>query len=271
VSSAPDTRRVRHEAKRRNLQVARVETLAPKMLRVVLQGEELKGFTSLGFDDHVKLFFAAEDGGKDSPPATHGPGRGDNAPPAAMRDFTPRWFDAEAGELWIDFFLHEAGPAASWASRVAVGQSLTVGGPRGSFVISLEGIDSHVLIGDETALPAMSRRLSELPSGVSALAVIETDEGSAAYPLQSRASLQVVRIARTAVSCAPASQLINALRTVQFPAGRCFVWVAAESQVARAIRRYLTDERGIDKRWVKAAGYWQRGATGVHDNIADED
>jgi NADPH-dependent ferric siderophore reductase len=258
VSSAPDTRRVRHETRRRNLTVARVENLAPKMVRVVLQGEELNGFTSLGFDDHVKLFFAAgEDGRADLP--------------AAMRDFTPRWFDAEAGELWIDFFLHEAGPAASWASRVAVGQALTVGGPRGSFVISLEGIDSHVLIGDETALPAIGRRLSQLPAGASALAVIETDAGSAGYPLESKASLQVVRIARTAVSAAPASQLINALRAVQFPVGRCFVWVAAESQVARTIRRYLTDERGIDKRWVKAAGYWQRGATGVHDNIGDEE
>jgi NADPH-dependent ferric siderophore reductase len=49
------------------------------------------------------------------------------------------------------------------------------------------------------------------------------------------------------------------------------VWVAAESQVARTIRRYFTDERGIDRHWVKAAGYWQRGATGVHDNIADEE
>jgi NADPH-dependent ferric siderophore reductase len=269
VSSAPDTRRVRHETRRRNLTVARVEKLAPKMVRVVLQGEELNGFTSLGFDDHVKLFFTAEDGKTDSPPSTtHG---SDNAPPAAMRDFTPRWFDAESGELWIDFFLHEAGPAAGWAARVAVGQSLTVGGPRGSFVISLEGIDSHVLIGDETALPAIGRRLSQLPAGASALAVIETDAGSAGYPLESKASLQVVRIARNAVSAAPASQLINATRGLQFPAERCFVWVAAESQVARAIRRYLTDERGIDKRWVKAAGYWQRGATGVHDNIADEE
>jgi NADPH-dependent ferric siderophore reductase len=228
------------------------------MVRVVLQGEELKGFTSLGFDDHVKIFFSSgEDGRADSP--------------AAMRDFTPRWFDAEAGELWIDFFLHEAGPAASWATQVAVGQSLTVGGPRGSFVISLDGIDSHVLIGDETALPAMSRRLAELPAGVSALAVIESDEGSVGYPLESRAALQVVRVPRSAPSDAPASQLINALRGMQLPAGRCFVWVAAESQVARTIRRYLTDERGIDKHWVKAAGYWQRGATGVHDNIADED
>ena len=258
MSSAPDTRRVRHETRRRNLTVARVETLAPKMLRVVLQGAELEGFTSLGFDDHVKLFFSSDAEGR-------------TASPAAMRDFTPRRYDAEAGELWIDFFLHEAGPAASWASQVAVGQSLTVGGPRGSFVISTDGIDSHVLIGDETALPAMSRRLAELPAGTSALAVIETDEGSEGYPLESRAALQIVRVPRSASSDVPASQLITALRAMQFPAGRCFVWVAAESKVARAIRRYLTGERGIEQHWVKAAGYWQRGATGVHDNIADEE
>ena len=138
-------------------------------------------------------------------------------------------------------------------------------------MISLDGIDSHVLIGDETALPAMSRRLAELPAGNSALAVIETDEGSVGYPLESRAALQIVRVPRSALSDVPASSLIKALRGMQFPAGQCFVWVGAESQVARTIRRYLTDERGIDKRWVKAAGYWQRGATGVHDNIVDED
>jgi NADPH-dependent ferric siderophore reductase len=255
--SSPDTRRVRHETRRRNLTVARVETLAPKMVRVVLQGEELEGFTSLGFDDHVKLFFPSD-----------ADGRVDSG--TAMRDFTPRWYDAETGELWIDFFLHEAGPAASWASRVAVGQSLTVAGPRGSFVIALDGIDLHVLIGDETALPAMSRRLAELPAGTSALVVIETDEGSVGYPLESRAALQIVRVPRGTPSDSPASQLISTLRGMPFPAGRCFVWVAAESQVARTIRRYLTGERGIEQNWVKAAGYWQRGATGVHDNIADE-
>jgi NADPH-dependent ferric siderophore reductase len=138
-------------------------------------------------------------------------------------------------------------------------------------VISLDGIDSHVLIGDETALPAMSRRLAELPAGTSALAVIETHDGSLGYPLESRAALRIVRVPRSAPSEVPASQLINALRGMQFPEGRCFVWVAAESQVARTIRRYLTVERGIERHWVKAAGYWQHGAKGVHDHIADEE
>jgi NADPH-dependent ferric siderophore reductase len=248
----PSISRVRHEAKRRNLLVTRVERFGPTMLRIVLGGEELPGFTSLGFDDHVKLFFA---GGEQTP---------------VMRDFTPRRYDAAAGELWIDFYLHETGPAATWAAQVAVGQTLDVGGPRGSAVISLEGIDSHVLIGDETALPAIGRRLEELPATTSALVVRESDGGAQSYPLQSRAALTVVEVARAAQGASPGQEIIETLRKVRLPEGRCFIWVATESQAARAIRRYLTDERGLDRHWIKAAGYWQRGATGTHDPIQDD-
>ena len=49
-------RRVRHEPRRRMLTVKQVETIAAHMVRITLSGD-LEGFTSLGFDDHVKLFF----------------------------------------------------------------------------------------------------------------------------------------------------------------------------------------------------------------------
>jgi len=67
MNDGPRVARVRHEIKRRRLTVARVERLPPKMVRIVLGGEELRGFTSLGFDDHIKVFFpgspaAATDG-----------------------------------------------------------------------------------------------------------------------------------------------------------------------------------------------------------------
>lgn len=254
MSSLPDITRVRHELKRRNLTVARLERLAPKMLRVVLAGAELAQFTSLGFDDHVKLIFSAA-GGPDEP---------------EMRDFTPRRFDADAGELWIDFYQHEAGPAAAWAAQAAVGQPLTVAGPRGSSVIALDGIESHVLVGDETALPAIGRRLEELPAGTAALVIVESDGGSKGYPLKSRAALEIIEVERPGRSAAPGAGLIDALRRLKFPPGRCFTWVATESQAARAIRRYLTDERGLDRHWIKAAGYWQRGSIGTHEVIQDE-
>jgi NADPH-dependent ferric siderophore reductase len=137
-------------------------------------------------------------------------------------------------------------------------------------VISLEGIDVHVLVGDETALPAIGRRLEELPPQVRALVVLDTEEGARSYPLASRAQLEVVTVS-PGDPVSRAERIIEALRNVRYPTGACFTWVAAESNVARAIRRYLMNERGIDKRWIKAAGYWRRGGVGTHETITDEE
>lgn len=266
MSNAPRIARVRHELKRRRLTVARVEHVAPKMVRVALSGAELQGFTSLGFDDHVKLFFPGTKEG--SAIASHSL---KEASSPAMRDFTPRRLDLQAGELWIDFFLHEAGPATNWASQVTVGESIEVGGPKSSTVISPQGIDSHVFIGDETALPAISRRLEELPVGARALVVLEVDANSRWPTPESLAELEVVWVIRKTSVDAPAHDLTDRLRTLTFPPGQCFVWVALEFHAARAIRRYLREERGIEKDWIKAAAYWQRGAAGAHDRIGDDD
>ena len=44
------------ELKRRKLEVLRSERISPSMVRLVLGGDDLAGFVSLGFDDHVKIF-----------------------------------------------------------------------------------------------------------------------------------------------------------------------------------------------------------------------
>lgn len=49
--------RHRHDTRRRNLKVQEVISPTPNMRRIVLGGEDLAGFISLGADDHVKLFF----------------------------------------------------------------------------------------------------------------------------------------------------------------------------------------------------------------------
>jgi NADPH-dependent ferric siderophore reductase len=240
----PQVARVRHELKRRTLTVARVEQIAPRMIRVVLGGDALQEFTSLGFDDHIKLILPDGAGG------------------VAMRDFTPRRYDPLHGELWIDFYLHEAGPAAAWARQAAAGQALEIGGPKGSAVISNAGIATHVLIGDETALPAIARRLEELPTTQRARVIIEVEDVGAWRSFALLGNAEVVWVARGGV--------IDALRRLRFPDAHCFFWVAAESQSARAIRRHLT-ARGVGKRWIKAAGYWQRAASGKHEVMDDDD
>jgi NADPH-dependent ferric siderophore reductase len=251
MNAAPQVTRVRHDLRRRKLVVSRVETLAPGMRRVVLRGAELAGFTSLGFDDHVKLFFFT--GGSEK----------------EMRDFTPRRFDAAAGELWIDFFLHQAGPAAAWAARAVAGQSLEVGGPKGSAILSPDGIDEHVLIGDETALPAIARRLEELV-GHTARVFVEVADAAAWRDFPLPGSHEVVWVSRGAEPAAPAQSLVAALEAAEFSPSRRHFWVAMETQSARAVRRSLLD-RGVDRHWIKAAGYWQRARPGTHEHIADDE
>ena len=56
----------------------------------------------------------------------------------------------------------------------APGQTLRIGGPRGSFIIPTN-FDWHLLIGDDTALPAIARRLEELPAGTRAVVLVEVD------------------------------------------------------------------------------------------------
>lgn len=253
MSEAPRIERVRHELRRRRLDVLRVERIAPLLTRVVLGGDELQGFTSLGFDDHVKLFFPARAGGE-----------------PAMRDFTPRRYDPAKGELTIDFFVHEAGPAADWSREARVGDMLTVGGPKGSAVIALEGIDAHVLIGDETAIPAIARRLEELPAGTPAVVFVESGTTTPWLDLPAATGVQVHWVAREPAGQPPASALIEALRRRGAFAPRTFFWIAGESRTARALRSYLRAERGVDLAWIKASGYWQRGAPGAHEKIGDD-
>src|SRR3546814_1783518 len=85
----------------------------------------------------------------------------DGARPVA-RDFTPRHFDHARTELTIDVALHAHGPATDWAATVTEGQEVGIGGPRGSMLIP-DSFHTHLLIGDETALPAIARRVDELP------------------------------------------------------------------------------------------------------------
>lgn len=145
-------RRVRHQLRFRLLEVQRTEMLTQHMVRITLGGEDLAGFESPGFDDHIKLFIPAP--GEEAPPRPELSERGVSFPAGqahpAVRDFTPRHHDPVAGTLQIDFALHETGPASEWARQARPGQKLGIGGPRGSFILPID-FDWHLLIGDETA------------------------------------------------------------------------------------------------------------------------
>lgn len=263
-------RKVQHPLKARLLQVRRTARLSPYMVRVTLAGDDLAGFVSASFDDHVKIFLPAEAGAVPALPQVgpRGPAWPEGVPRPVARDYTPGRYDPEAGELDLDFVLHGHGPAATWAAQARAGQYLGVAGPRGSFVIPHE-YDWHLLIGDETALPAIARRLAELPRGTRVLAVIEVRHAAAQLPLPSEADVRLQWV-RCGVDMADGSSALErAVRRLHLPEGEGYVWAAGESAAIRAIRQHLVGERGIDKSRIRAASYWRRGASGAHEVFGD--
>jgi NADPH-dependent ferric siderophore reductase len=241
------TLRVRHELRRRMLTVTTIERLTPHMLRIGFTSPELHDFVSPSHDDHIKLFFPT-----------------DGAP--AMRDFTPRRFDTGQHTLLIDFALHEAGPATQWAAAAKVGDTLQIGGPRGSSVVP-DDFDWYLLIGDETALPAIGRRVEELRPNVSVTTFV-VGGASETQHFETRSSWTPHWVSRGAASD-DAELLRAALAEHPLPKGEGFVWIAAEASVARSLRHYIMDERGHPREWTKAAGYWKRGLADAHEKIED--
>ncbi len=247
--STPVIHRVTHEIKRRRLEVLRVVDITPRMRRITLGGEQLAGFASLGSDDHIKLLFAknaAEQAALESPTfSVKGEG-----PQPAMRDYTPRRIDLGTGELDIDFVLHGDGPASTWAEQAKPGQHLHIAGPRGSMIVP-DIFDSYLLVGDETAIPAIARRLEELPTGRKVLAVIEIADEHEQQALDSAADVEVIWVVRGR------DDLLGAVRELQVPQGSLYAWVATETKLSRQVRRVLLDEHKLNDEFVKAVGYWR--------------
>ena len=269
-NTSPDRtpQRVRHTLRFRVLDVVAVERVTPHLVRVTLGGDALEGFTSPGFDDHAKLFFPDPTTGELVVPTAgpDGPVWPEGRKPT-MRDYTPRRFDAQARTLEIDFALHDAGPATEWAQQAAPGQRLGVGGPRGSFIVPTN-FDWHLLIGDDTALPAISRRLAELPADARAIVLAEVDGPADQVALPSAANVKIVWVHRQdAPTDTPAeSPLLAALRRTALPGGAFHAWIGCESAAAKALRLHLVNDCKANPKWVRASGYWRRGTAATHDS-----
>lgn len=261
--------KIRHTLKARMLQVCRVTRLTPSRVRITLTGDDLASFMSASFDDHVKVFFPATPSAKPALPiiGPNGPTFPEGERPAA-RDYTPRRYDAVAGELDIDFVLHGSGPAATWAAQATVGQYLGIAGPRGSFVVPHE-FDWHLLIGDESALPAIGRRLEELPEGKRVLAVIEVPNPDAEPAFETDTDLSIQWVHCPVASSGGVGPLERVLRRLHLPDGDGYVWAAGEFAAIRGIRQYLVQEQGLDKSRIRAASYWRRGDSATHQNFDD--
>ncbi len=268
---ARETLRVRHRPRLRLVQVAEVEQLSPAMRRVVFEGPELAGFESASPDDHVKLFLPAPGQARPTLPVmgADGPVFPAGVEQPAVRDYTPRRFDAAACRLSIDMVLHGTGPGASWAAQAARGQCVGIGGPRSSVLVP-DNYDFYLLAGDETALPAMARFLEEMQPGVRAAALIEVADAREVRYLPTAANAEVIWLFRDGRPAGGMALLEAALRDTALPRSATHAWIAGEIEVARHLRGLLMTEAGLPRGRIRAAGYWRIGVPGAHVRIDDE-
>jgi len=250
--------RIRLETRTRILTVVSVVDITPHMRRIRVGGSELEGFQSPGHADHIKVFLPAD--GRPLPRPERNPDGlvwPEGTPKPFMRDYTPRYFDPVALTLDLDFVLHGDGPASTWAANARPGEQLMIGGPRGTIRVP-EAFDWYFLAGDETALPAIGRRIEELPVDKPVLAIIEVPEAADEQVFAQRENLSIHWIHRNGLEAGVENLILAATANTAFPTGEGFAFVAGEAQMAKALRAHLVS-RGYTNDYIRAAGYWLRG------------
>lgn len=244
------------------LEVLRTERLSPHLVRVVAGGPGLAGFPETGYTDrYVKILFLLP--GVDYPEPfdmdrVHAELPREQWP--VQRTYTVRALDHDAGELVIDFVHHgDSGLAGPWAASAKPGDRLRLLGPGGAYAPDPEA-DWHLLVGDESALPAISAALERVPAGRPAVAVLQVDGPDDELKLPGDADLTVHWLHRSAVGGDPdSSQLPEAVRALDFRSGRVHAFVHGEAIAVRELRRHLGRERGVARDDLSISGYWRRG------------
>ncbi|MDJ0463301.1 siderophore-interacting protein [Streptomyces sp. H27-C3] len=243
-----------HEA-----QVTRTERITPHMVRVVLGGEGLAGFTVGEFTDHyIKVLFPAADVTYPEPfdmarireefPSEQWP---------ATRAYTVRSWDATARELAVDFVVHgDEGLAGPWAALVRPGETVRFLGPGGGYVPDAAA-DWHLLVGDESALPAIAASLERMRAGAVVRAFVEVANAEEEQKIVTPDGVEVTWLHRG--DSPVGDSLIAAVRGLDFPAGDVQAFVHGEAGFVKDLRSHLRIDRAIPRERLSISGYWRLG------------
>ena len=258
----PTPLRVRREPPPfRRVEVIRTEPLTPHLLRVTLSGPELEGLdpglpaasVRLLLPHHGELVVPAWNGNEFL--CT------DGARPA-LRTLTPRRFDAERAELDVEVVLHGDGPMSTWAAAVQPGDPAAVSGTGRGYTVD-PATPAYLLVGDESALPAISVLLEALPVEATVTVLAEVARPDARFDLPTHPGATVHW--HDLAASAPGDALVAAVRDAEV-ALDARVWAAGEAAAVQRIRKHLFEERGLVRSQCTVRGYWKHGRVGDADD-----
>ena len=169
------------------------------------------------------------------------------------RRYTIRHSRPEVGEADLDVLVHGRGPGSAWAESAQPGDALEFQGPRGK--LQLTNADWHLLVGDESALPAIAAICEALPEDEPAIAIVETTDGADELPVAAR---EVRWVHRDSAEPGGAELLAAAVHALQLPTGSGHGYLMGETRAMVALRG-VVEERGVAHDAIFVKGYWNIG------------
>jgi len=231
----------------RNAEVLRVDQISPNMRRIVLGGAEMRDFPTGAEGGYIKLIF---------PDA---PGYGPENP--AMRTYSVRAHDVDAGTITVDFALHGevGGLATRWAETARTGAVIPITGP--GRVKMLEGAPDWVLLAaDMTGLPALMCNLDRLDPKARGYVVVEVTDEADKPLMQLPPGIALHWVVNPAPDRSKGG-LLEQIRALPWLDGVPFVWTACEFDTMRALRSYYRTDRNVDRDACYLSSYWRAGRT----------
>jgi NADPH-dependent ferric siderophore reductase len=251
----------------REITVISSTRIAAHMQRVRFAASDLGRFAQGGL--HVRLLLPPR-GKKPVWPSVGADGllvwpSGEDA--LVVRVYTIRAIDVAAGWVDVDFVLHPGGetPAATFAENAKAGDVIGMIGPGGGDVPEAENL---LLLGDETALPAIGRILDRLAPSIRAEVLLEVDGPADEIPLAGGDNVRITWLYRRGREAGTAGLLPDALRKMD-PASLqpdLYVWAGCEFGDFRDLRKLVRKEWGLKKDRHLVVAYWRRGVSGESDD-----
>lgn len=244
----------------REATVDRVRRLSGRLIAVTFAGPDLDGLTVdqpaasvrllLPSSGESELVMPRWDGNQFLLPDGERP---------LLRTFTPRRLDAEVPELDLWIVVHGDEGASGWAQGAAPGDPAAISGTGRGYAVDRRA-PGYLLAGDETAIPAVSQLLEEIPDAIPVRVLIEIGAPDARFAITDHPGADVAWL-DSADGAPPGDALVAAVEGADLGEGT-LVWAAGEAASMQRIRRHLFDERGLSRRQAVVRGYWKHGRAG---------
>lgn len=240
-------------------EVVSTTRLSPQLVRVVLGGEGLAGYVAGdAADQYVNCMFRPSGAPYEVPFDDEQVRDLDREQRPFPRRITVRHWSAEARELTLDIAVHgDIGHAGRWALAAQPGDRLQMRGPGGSYHPHPDAA-TYLLVGDESALPAIAASAEAAPAGSRVVVVAEVEDADGEIELGSPGALEVYWVHRAGHAGGLESLLADAVAKLSFE-GVVSAFVHGEAEETRAVRRHLLSTGVVDLEHLSCSPYWRRG------------